>query len=107
MSEKFHIAHILVSYVGIDGVFASRTKEEAVKHINEVLGYIKDGASFEDMAKKSSDCPSGAMGGLLGEVKPGEMVPEFEKVVFSLSVDEVSDVFESEFGYHIAKRYSV
>lgn len=50
---------------------------------------IEGGASFADLAKKHSSCPSGREGGNLGEFGPGQMVPEFDTVVFSAPVGTV------------------
>ncbi|MCA9311855.1 MAG: peptidylprolyl isomerase [Phycisphaerales bacterium] len=59
-------------------------------------------ASFEDLARKHSKCPSGKSGGDLGTFGPGRMVKEFDQVVFSdLPVGQVSDVVRTQFGYHI------
>ncbi len=55
------------------------------------------------MANKHSDCPDNA--GDLGFFPRGKMVPEFEDEVFSMNPGEISDVFLTPFGYHIAKVY--
>ena len=62
---------------------------------------ISDGASFADLAKQHSSCPSGKQGGELGEFGPGQMVPEFDKVVFSAPVNEVQGPVKTQFGYHL------
>ena len=51
-----------------------------------------------------SNCPSGQSGGSLGEFTKGMMVKAFEEVAFSLNIDQISEPFESEFGFHIVKR---
>jgi len=56
------------------------TKEACQNLIDE----INNGADFADLAKQHSKCPSGNKGGALGEFGPGQMVPEFDKVVFSI-----------------------
>lgn len=76
-------------------------KEESV--INEINDKIKAGGSFEDLAKESSECPSGQSGGDLGFFGKGKMVPEFETAAFAMSVDEVSEPFKTDFGFHILK----
>ena len=64
---------------------------------------IADGADFADLAKKHSQCPSGKNGGALGEFGPGQMVPEFDKVVFSAPVGEVQGPVKTQFGYHLVE----
>lgn len=63
---------------------------------------IADGAKFEDLAKEHSSCPSGKGGGSLGEFGQGQMVPEFDAVIFSdLPIGQVSDPVKTQFGYHL------
>mgnify|MGYP001575777825 CR=1 FL=1 len=62
---------------------------------------IEGGASFADMAKKHSSCPSSRQGGALGEFGPGQMVPEFDKVVFTGEVGKVLGPVKTQFGYHL------
>lgn len=62
---------------------------------------IEGGADFGELAKRHSQCPSGAQGGDLGEFGPGQMVPEFDKVVFSAEVGTVQGPVKTNFGYHL------
>ena len=62
---------------------------------------IEAGAKFADIASKHSQCPSGNAGGALGEFSPGQMVPEFDKVVFSGEVGKVLGPVKTQFGYHL------
>ncbi len=62
---------------------------------------IENGADFAAMAKEHSTCPSSRQGGDLGEFGPGQMVPEFDKVVFSAPVGEVQGPVRTQFGYHL------
>jgi len=62
---------------------------------------IEGGADFAEMAKKHSTCPSSRQGGSLGEFGPGEMVPEFDTVVFSAEVGKVQGPVKTQFGYHL------
>lgn len=62
---------------------------------------IEGGADFADVAKKHSECPSGQKGGDLGEFSPGQMVKEFNDVVFNEEVDKVHGPVQTQFGYHL------
>ena len=79
--------------------------EEAKKKIDDIYNNIKnDGVKFADAAVQHSNCPSGQSGGSLGEFTKGMMVKAFEEVAFSLDIEQISEPFESEFGFHIVKR---
>lgn len=62
---------------------------------------IADGATFADLAKQHSKCPSGQSGGDLGSFGQGQMVPEFDKVVFHEAVGEVHGPVKTQFGFHL------
>ncbi len=62
---------------------------------------ITGGADFAALAKEHSSCPSGQRGGDLGEFGPGDMVKEFDEVVFSAPVGEVQGPVKTQFGYHL------
>jgi len=68
---------------------------------NELKAEIEAGASFADVAKEHSSCPSGRSGGDLGEFGPGQMVAEFDEVVFSAEVGSVEGPVKTQFGYHL------
>jgi len=67
----------------------------------ELKTKILDGASFEDVAREHSTCPSGSRGGDLGSFGPGQMVKEFDAVVFSANLNEVQGPVQTQFGYHL------
>lgn len=63
---------------------------------------IAKGKTFAELAKEHSSCPSGQQGGSLGTFRKGDMVPEFDKVIFSdLPIGEVSEPVKTQFGYHL------
>lgn len=68
---------------------------------NELKSEIENGANFETLAKENSACPSSAQGGDLGKFGPGQMVPEFDKAVFSGDVGVVYGPIKTQFGYHL------
>lgn len=65
---------------------------------------LKEGKSFEELAKYFSICNSARNGGDLGEFPRGKMIPAFEKALLGLKIDEVSGIVKTQFGYHIIKR---
>ena len=86
-----------------DQVRASHILVKSENEAQDILGQIKKGANFEALAKKNSVDSAGAKGGDLGWFGKGSMIPEFEKVVFSLKEGELSGVVKTQFGYHIIK----
>ncbi len=77
-------------------------KDAAKAKLQEIRARIVSGEStFGDEAEKHSDCPSGKSGGSLGWFGRGMMVKPFEEAAFTLPVNEVSDLIETQFGYHI------
>ena len=71
------------------------------KECLEIKGKIEAGESFADLAKQHSSCPSGQQGGDLGEFGPGQMVKEFDQVVFNDEVGKVHGPVKTQFGYHL------
>jgi len=64
---------------------------------------ILNGADFAEIARKHSTCPSGRQGGDLGSFSPGEMVKEFDQVVFSADLNAVQGPVKTQFGYHLVE----
>jgi peptidyl-prolyl cis-trans isomerase C len=62
---------------------------------------IEDGGDFASVARTHSSCPSGRQGGDLGEFGPGQMVKEFDEVVFSGALHTVHGPVQTQFGYHL------
>ena len=96
--EQVRAAHI-VKYVNWQ-----TDEDSAYQAISKAHAELKAGASFEVVVDKYTDCSDN--GGDLGFVSRGRMVEEFEDVVFNLGVGEVSDIFRTRFGFHIAKVYA-
>jgi peptidyl-prolyl cis-trans isomerase D len=95
--EQVKASHILLKTEGKDDAAVKKQAEE-------LLAKVKGGADFADLATKfSEDEGSGAKGGDLGFFPQGQMVPEFDKVAFSLPPGQISDLVKSQFGYHIIK----
>ncbi len=62
---------------------------------------IEQGLDFAEAAREHSNCPSGQQGGELGEFGPGQMVKEFDDVVFSGEINKVLGPVKTQFGYHL------
>ena len=67
----------------------------------ELKAEIEGGADFADVARQHSSCPSGRQGGELGTFGPGQMVKEFDEVVFSGELNTVLGPVQTQFGYHL------
>jgi len=99
-AERVLAQHILVSP---DGTEAS-SKDEARQKIIGIREGIVGGKDFSAEAATHSMCPSGKEGGSLGWFARGMMVPEFDTAVFSMNVGDVSDVIETQFGFHLIQK---
>ena len=88
-----------------EGVNASHILVDSEELACELIEKINTGAiSFEDAAREYSSCPSKENGGNLGDFNKGQMVPEFDNAVFSMTVGELSNFpVKTQFGYHIIK----
>jgi parvulin-like peptidyl-prolyl isomerase len=97
-------SHILISYKGTPVTEATRSQAEAKKLAEDLLAKVRQGESFEDLARTYSDCPSAEAGGDLGFFPKGRMVAPFDQAAFALQPGKISKVVETQFGYHIIKR---
>lgn len=98
------VRHILVGDSETPGGPNPRTQAEALTKVNQLSAKLKAGGDFAAIAKTDSDDPgSKDKGGELGEISPGETVPEFETAVNTLPVGKVSDPIHTRFGYHIVE----
>ena len=76
-----------------------KTEEDAL----DIIERLNRGSEFAELAKEKSTGPSGSQGGDLGYFSKGQMVPEFDKVVFTLKKGEVSEPVKTQFGWHVIK----
>ncbi|MDF7826823.1 peptidylprolyl isomerase [Pontiellaceae bacterium B12227] len=99
--ESVAASHILIK---TDGATNDVAKAELKAELEGIRAKIIAGEiTFEDAAKGHSGCPSSAQGGSLGTFGKGQMVPEFEVAAFTQEINEVGDIIETQFGYHIVK----
>jgi len=96
--ERVHASHIVKHVKG------EADRKRAYEAIVDAQMALASGTSFEEVARQFSDCPEGD--GDLGWFFRGQMVEQFDDVVFALTVGQVSDVFVTSYGYHIAKLHA-
>ena len=104
--EERHLRHILVK---VDAGAAPDVRQKAKAHAEALLAEVRKApASFAEVAKKSSDdTGSAAQGGDLGFFGRGAMVKPFEDAAFAMKPGEISNLVETEFGYHILELEAV
>jgi len=96
--EKVSASHILIK---VDADASDQERVSAKSEIQAILKEARSGSDFAELAKKHSQCPSASQGGELGYFERGKMVEPFGKTAFGLQPGEISDIVETQFGYHI------
>lgn len=104
--RQVHAAHILVRVPPVGG---SEAENKAKAKVEDVLKRARAGEDFAKLAKETSeDTANAQQGGDLGFVKPGDLVPQFEKAAFALKKGElVPEAVRTPFGYHAIKALDV
>lgn len=105
--EEVGAQHILISYEGAErSEVTGRTKEEAKAKAEALLPQVRaEPEKFGELATTNTDDPTGkTSGGDLGTFKREGMTKPFSDAAFKLEVGAISDVVETEFGFHIIKR---
>ena len=100
LPEQVRASHILIRF---DKDASDEDKKIARAKIDELRKRAASGEDFAELAKENSEDGSAPQGGDLGYFRRGMMVPQFEAVAFSLDTGKISDVVETQFGYHIIK----
>lgn len=95
--ERVLAQHILVQPADENDA----AKQAAREKLEAIRTRVQEGASFDEEAAAHSDCPSGKNGGSLGWFARGMMVEDFDRAAFDLPVNELSEIIETSFGFHI------
>jgi len=99
LPETRTASHILIT---INEEFKENGRDEAMKRMQAIRArLIKKTKRFSEQALKHSECPTAMNGGLLGRVRPGDLYPELDKMLFRMKEGQISEIVESELGYHI------
>ncbi len=102
--EQVRASHILAMTQPKDpNADPNQVKAAAKEKIEKLYKQVKEGGDFAAIAKENSDCPSAAEGGDLGLNPREAWVKPFSDAAFALKVGEVSNIVETQFGYHIIK----
>ena len=101
---ELNARHILLQFQGTSRSRSERTKVEALALMGQINNRLSKGETFEELASEFTDDPSGKQnGGDLGWFGWGKMVGPFQETAFNLEPGEVSNVVETDFGFHIIK----
>lgn len=93
--ERIHVRHI------IRNLDETSSEQDVLAVLQQAQRELQQGLSFAEVANRFSDC--GGNGGELGWIARGEMVEEFDAAVFSLQPGEISTIFRTRFGFHLAQ----
>lgn len=98
--EEVQASHILIA---VDQGDSEEVKKEKRDKLSGIRQQIVEGADFAELATANSECPSKDKGGDLGPFTRGRMVAPFSEAAFKLNKGELSDIVETQFGYHLIK----
>ena len=101
---EIRIRQILVQWEDSRASEVERSQEEAFIRVEQARAQVLSGIGVDVVAREFSDGPLGFRGGDLGHFEPGQMLPRYEAIAFELEVGELSEIIESELGYHLLYR---
>jgi peptidyl-prolyl cis-trans isomerase C len=91
--------HILIT---VNDDFVENTEVESRKKITEIANKLGGRTNrFPQFSREYSECPTAMDGGKLGEISRGQLYPELDEMLFNMAENEISEVVESEMGFHI------
>jgi peptidyl-prolyl cis-trans isomerase C len=96
----WEVSHILVACDAED----EAVLESASQRATAILEAVKaDPGAFAAIAERESDCSSGKMGGFLGQMRPGDAVPEFEEALAAMAEGDITGLVSSRYGFHVIR----
>jgi peptidyl-prolyl cis-trans isomerase C len=101
--QQVRASHILIKPVFEKDGDPNKATTAARAKAQDILKKVKSGADFAQLAMSYSMCPSAPKGGDLGFFSKGDMTPVFEEAAFKLAVGQISDIVETEYGFHIIR----
>lgn len=96
----WEVSHILVACDPDDEAMRAEAERRALAMFDAV---VDAPATFGAVAERESDCPSKKLGGFLGQMRPGDAVPEFEAVLAAMREGEVKGPVPTRYGYHVIR----
>ncbi len=97
--EKRRVYHILIT---VNPDFQENTPYQAKQNMLNIADKLNNRVNrFEDFAQRYSECPTAMEGGKLGDVVRGQLYPELDEAVFNLHENEISQIIETEMGFHL------
>ena len=101
---EVRISHIMVPFVGAWRSQTKTTEDQARESIARARQRVSDGEDFAAVAADLSQDSTARVGGDLGRIAHGQMMPTFEQAAFALQVGELSDLVETPYGFHLLQR---
>jgi peptidyl-prolyl cis-trans isomerase NIMA-interacting 1 len=104
---KVNVRHLLIKYAGAKRADASvkRTREQACLRAVEARDKVRGGSDFELVVKEySEEAGAATRGGSIGSIERSDVAPPFADAAFELDANQLSDVVETEFGFHVILR---
>jgi peptidyl-prolyl cis-trans isomerase SurA len=97
-------AHLVIPWDGAWRSTATRTRSEALEVCEEALAQLRAGAQFAAVARQFGEDETAPLGGDLGEVAEGQLLPAVEQALFALKPGQTSEAVESPWGWHVVRR---
>ncbi len=101
--REIRVRHVLVPFAGAWRTEATRSEQAAHQRAEQALASLDAGTDFADVARTYGEDATAPLGGDLGRIAPGQLVPDFEDAAFALDVGERA-VVRTPYGVHVVER---